>query len=401
MPSVPPIPWYLRLLDRAGALAGGRWPALRPERFWADAAAAAGDDRPWPEAQEALGVLLDQAQSVHLSTLGRLAFTWELPVQLEQLLQVRRAVPDPEKPVLPPVFIVALPRTGTTLLHRLLSLHQGARWPRMWELMRPWPPPRDLEHDGRIALAEAKVRDARRIMRGFDQVHALDARGPEECYFLLEQTSCSAAYDSRLPIPGYMRWFYEQDLRWTYLHHRRSLLSMQEHLPGAFWLLKAPLHLFGLEALRQVYPDARLIVTHREPREVAPSCCSLYAYTRSIYVDPFVPTSLGKPWLEAWGTATDRAERALATWPAERVAHVDYREMLRDPVGVTGRLVEGLALPADPGFAERVRRWSEDPAHRQGRGGAHRYTLEEYGLRAEEVDERFASWRAMGERARR
>jgi hypothetical protein len=400
MSSVPPLPWYLRLLNRLGALSGGRWPSLQPERSWAQAARAVGDDTPWPEAQEALGVLLDQAQSGPLSTLGRLAFGWELPVQLEQLLRVRRAVPDVQQPVLPPVFIVALPRTGTTLLHRLLSLHAAARWPRMWELLRPHPAPQDLAHDPRIALAEAKVADARRIMRGFEQIHALDARGPEECYFLLEQTMCSFSYDARLRMPGYVRWLYAQDLRWTYLHHRRSLLLLQEHIGGAFWLLKAPLHLFALDALRQVYPDARLVVTHREPREVAASCCSLYAYPHSIYMDPLVPSELGKPWLETWGRATEQALHALSRWPDGRVVHVDYRELLRDPVAVTVQAAQRLGLPEDGGLAERIERWRAEPANRQGSHGKHHYSLEEYGLRAEEVDERFASWRKLGERAR-
>jgi hypothetical protein len=377
-----------------------RWPRLSPAPFWAAAARAAGDDTPWPEAQEALAVLLEEAQAGPLSTLGRLGFRWELPVHLEQLLRVRRAVPDVQQPVLPPVFIVALPRTGTTLLHQLLSLHAHARWPRMWELLRPHPAPRDLEHDPRIALAEAKVRDARRIMRSFDQVHPLDARGPEECYFLLEQTMCSYSYDARLHMPGYMRWLYSQDLRWTYLHHRRSLLLLQQHLGGAFWLLKAPLHLFALDTIQQVYPDARLVITHREPREVAASCCSLYAYAHSIYVNKLVPSSLGEPWLEVWGRGTDQAADALATWPAERVVHVDYRELLREPVSVTTRVVSALGLPEDGGLAERIDRWRAEPANRQGSHGKHRYSLEEYGLRAEEVDERFASWRKLGERAR-
>jgi hypothetical protein len=396
--SRPRLSWPLRALNRLGSIVP-RWPALDPARLWDDAVRAVGDDRPWPEAQQALATLLEHADAAPLSSLGRLALASDLPTQLEQLLKVRRAGVDEQQPVLPPVFIVALPRTGTTLLHRLLSLHAHARWPRLWELVRPHPAPEDLQHDPRIALAETAVRQARALMPGLDQIHAMDARGPDECHFLLAHTSCSAAYDAQLPVPGYMRWFFEQDLRWTYRHHRRCLLLMQRHLPGAFWLLKTPLHLFGLDALREIYPDARLVVTHRAPREVAGSCCSLYASARAIYVPEVEPATLGAPWLETWGRATSRAEQALRSWSPSQVVHVDYRALLRDPVGSVEQIVERLSLPDDPGLSERVKRWSEQPQHHKDRHGAHRYELEDYGLRAEQVDERFSAWRALAVRA--
>ena len=397
MPTDHYLPWPLRLINGIGGLAGRGWPALRVDRIWDQVAAAVDDPRPFPEAREALGVLLDHANAAPLSPVGRLSLKATLPVALEQLLRVRKAVPDPGAPIAPPVFIAALPRTGTTLLQQLLSLHSGARSPRMWELLRPWPAPREppAEADAaRIALAEKMAADARRTMPALDRIHPLNATAPDECYYLLAHTACCAAFDAQLPVRGYTRWFLERDLRWTYEHHRRSLILLQRHVEGAFWLLKTPLHLFGLDALAAIYPDARLIVTHRDPVEAVPSCCSLYEAARTVYVRAVDPATLGPPWLETWGTATERAAAALQTWPADRVVHIAYADLVRDPVATIDAVLTSLRLPEDGALPDRVARWIADPAHRKDRHGAHEYTLERYGLAPGSVAERFSGWRA-------
>src|SRR5690349_20769522 len=112
------LPLSLRVLNRLGALTGGRWPRLDADRLWGAAAKAAGTDAPYPEAREALGVLLDELQGVPLTTLGRMALASELPSAIEQLLRVRAAVPEERPATLPVVVIVSLPRSGTTLLHQ-------------------------------------------------------------------------------------------------------------------------------------------------------------------------------------------------------------------------------------------------------------------------------------------
>lgn len=397
--QAPPRPgWPLRALNAVGSAFGGRMPALDAKRLWADAqrAATGGDGEiAFPEAREALEVLIDCANTAPLTTVGRLAVRTDRQLALEHLLRVRAdadAHPDDAAPALPPVVIASLPRTGTTVLHRLLALHADARWPRMWELVRPFPAPTDLSDDPRIALAVRDARQAERAMPGLSKIHALDPVGPDECHYLLSQTSCTAAFDAQLGSAAYMRWYLAQDLRWTYAHHQQCLKMLQRHVGGAFWLLKTPLHLFGLDALRETYPDARLIVTHRAPSEVAGSCCSLYEHTQAMFVRGADPVAIGAQWLDTWGTAIDRAVEAVARWPADRVVHVPYAAVLADPVAEVDRIVTALGLPADPGLADRVAQWTAAEANRKDRHGAHRYTVERYGLTAGRVDERFAAW---------
>ena len=144
-------------------------------------------------------------------------------------------------------------------------------------MMFPSPPPERAHHhhDPRIAAAERQLRWFHRLNPDFKRIHDLGARLPEECLIIHSHSFLSFQFQTTHHVPNYETWLEAQDLRPSYRYHRRFLQHLQWRWRGERWILKAPAHLFGIEALFDVYPDAGVILTHRDPLEVVGSLASL------------------------------------------------------------------------------------------------------------------------------
>ena len=175
-----------------------------------------------------------------------------------------------------PLFVVGMLRTGTTLLCELLAKDPANRPLMKWEGLSSVPPPEraDFASDPRIAKAIAEVEFQYRMVPKLRAVHFEPGDGPTECVALLTQSFRAQDFFGLLHVPSFVAWYRACDLRPAYDYHRLSLQLLQSRAPGR-WSLKAPGHLHALDALMAVYPDARLIVTHRDPSEVVPSSASL------------------------------------------------------------------------------------------------------------------------------
>ena len=169
-----------------------------------------------------------------------------------------------ETPIERPLYILGFPRTGTTLLHNLLSRDPAARWLRLWEGLHPAPPPESLEDDPRIAQTEEFVAGFEKIAPRLASAHKLNATGPEECLWLIEHTFADFIFELRANIPSYSDWLagHEADAVW-YRYYRRQLQMLSWKCRGIHWVCKAPRHLPGLGGLLSVLPDARIVQTHR------------------------------------------------------------------------------------------------------------------------------------------
>ena len=218
---------------------------------------------------EGLARLIDSCQrESQLNLIGRIVLRADLIRTLCSRLFMqwdRKAYPSiVRQEIRDPLFIVGLPRSGTTLLHTLLALDPEHRVPLTWEVMTPSPPTGDNEKR-RIQRAISSCNCFNWLAPTFRQVHPVGAELPQECVSLMAPTFMSDQFDAMYYVPSYRAWFFHQDLRPAYEYHRRFLQHLQVRRCARRWVLKAPTHMFALPTLLDVYPDALFVQTHRAP----------------------------------------------------------------------------------------------------------------------------------------
>ncbi len=291
-----------------------------------------------------------------------------------------------------PVFIIGLPRTGTTALSQLVAADPQFRSLRMWESQAPTPPPEAAtQHtDPRIAQAEAGLQMLNDMFPLMKTLHNSEATAPTECQDLMGMSFRTFHFDGVVRVPGYLAWLMHCDMRETYTFHRQVLKLLQWHCPPVLWHLKTPVHMFALDALVEAYPNAKFMWSHRDPAKVMGSVCSLIRYVRSWSSDRDDPEELGAEQLDSWSDAIRRAMDFRKRVGDDRFSDVAFGDLQVDPVNTLAASYESLGLTFTDAAAHSVEQWAR--GHRPGSRGAHDYNLADYGLTSEGVRERFAEY---------
>jgi len=370
---------------------------LSEESLLAEARAQAGladfgDER----FREGLRVLLETYETTaNLSPAGRKRTRRRLVQLLATRLRVEAAWQrHPEVRALEirrPVYLTGLPRTGTSALFNLLAADAHHRPLLLWEGLFPDPLeglPAGAPDPRREALRKLNERD-RQKNPDFDKVHYVTVDMPEECVLLTAHTFCDAQMGIEPLMEPYASWFQRQDLRPAYRYYADLLRLLQWQRPGERWLLKSPAHLWALDVLAEMFPDVCLIWTHRDPLEMLGSYCSMMAMLMAVRAS-FDPKQLGPTVLEYLARSLERGLAARDRPGAGRVLDVDYRAFVADPLATVRGIYRHFDLALGPAEEASLAAWAQ--AHPQGKHGAHRYSLEEYGLSAEAVRERLASY---------
>jgi hypothetical protein len=291
-----------------------------------------------------------------------------------------------------PVFVIGLPRTGTTALSQLVAADPQFRSLRLWESSDPCPPPESAtEHtDPRIAQTEAGLAMMNEMFPLMASMHHEEATGPTECQDLLGMSFRTVHFDGFARVPSYLGWVTECDMDATYRYHRRVLQLLQWHCPPRLWHLKTPVHMFALDSLLAAYPDAKFLWSHRDPAKVLGSVCNLIHYTRSWASDRDDSMELGAEQLGRWSEAITRAMDFRSRVGDDRFADLAWADLQTDPVGALASAYGQIGL----GFPERSREAVTSWAGRNepGSHGQHSYDLAQFGLEADEVHERFARY---------
>jgi hypothetical protein len=294
-------------------------------------------------------------------------------------------------PVERPVFITGLPRTGTTALHRLLTADPASQGLEMWLTQVPRPrPPRDTwAGDPAFQFLQAGFAQHHDEHPEFLGLHYMAADQVEECWQLLQQSFRSVSFETLAHIPGYSAWLTAQDWTGAYLRHRRNLQMIGMHDQDRRWVLKNPSHLFALDALLTVYPNALVIQTHRAPRAAIASACSLAAHASAGWSPVFTGDVIGRTQLDLWARGLARFNEARARHDPARFHDVSYEDLVADPVGTVEAIYARFTLPLSGAAADAMRALAA--VSRAAGESRHRYALDEYGLAGEDVDERFAA----------
>jgi hypothetical protein len=290
-----------------------------------------------------------------------------------------------------PLFIIGLPRTGTTALSNLVAADPQIRSVRLWESSDPVPPPEAATQDSdpRIDQARHGLEAMYETFPRMRSLHLQTATGPTECQDLLGMEFRTAHFDGMARVPSYAAWAMNCDMSTAYAFHRRVLQLLQWHCPPRFWHLKTPVHMLALDDLRAAYPGAKFIWTHRDPAAVLGSVCSLIAYTRSWVSDRDDADELGREQLGLWAEAIRRAMDFRDRLGEEWFADIGFASLQSDPVAAVADAYQRLGLHLGEGRGP-VEEWAR--AHPPGAHGVHEFALDEFGLEVSTVRHAFAAY---------
>ncbi|ANH37400.1 Sulfotransferase domain protein [Nocardioides dokdonensis FR1436] len=294
-------------------------------------------------------------------------------------------------PVERPIFVMGLPRTGTTALHRLLVSDPGHQGLEMWLTQFPQPrPPRGTWEADPIFAAMQEAFSAHHVEDPeYMGIHYMDATSVEECWRLLRQTGKSNSYESLANLPRYTDWLRGQDWTDAYARHRQNLQLIGMNDPEKRWVLKNPSHMTALDALMRVYPDALVVYTHRDPVSCIASSCSLSAATTAGHSDTYVGGVIGHTQLDLWSRAYHSFHDARPRYDQAQFVDVDFADLQGDPIGTVRGVYDafGLSLSAE---AEAVVREIDAEARSGHARPSHQYSLKDYGLSETQVRDAFA-----------
>lgn len=296
-------------------------------------------------------------------------------------------------PVRQPIFVTGLPRSGTTAIHRLLAADPAHQALEMWLGISPQPrPPRaDWPANPAFAAVDGRLRAGRQGTAQGRAMHYLSAELPDECHLLTAQSFMANSFPSIAHVPGYVAWLGERDWAPAMLRHRRNLQLIGATTPERRWILKNPGHLAAVDGILAAHPDAIVVHMRRDPREAIASVASVIQFFQG-HTSPLQNgAALGHFQLDMLARDVEAFETSRARHDPARFVDVDYREFVADPVGTVRGIYERHGLPYD----EHVQRALEEE-HRVGTSGEraprHSYSLADFGLTAEQVDERFPDY---------
>jgi hypothetical protein len=377
-------------------LSGLALPSLDPQTLLDAACRKTGlSDFGSPALEPPLEVFLGACRTeANLNLFGRMVTRWDAlrlltnRLRLEEDWRHHPAIAD--EPIERPLFITGLPRSGSTLLHGLLAQDPDNRCPAHWETMYPSPPPERLqyEHDPRIRQVERQLKWFTRIAPGLKTMHLIGARLPRECTEIMDHVFLSLRLDTVYRVPSYLQWLDRQGLREAYAFHRRFLQQLQWRCPPRRWVLKSPDHVFALADLFAVYPDARVLMTHRDPLRVVGSVASLTAALRMPFSDSVDPAEVAHTVSQRWVEGVRRMAQAREQADlADRFLDIHYLDLLRDPMGEIRRVYSHLGLLLSEEASARMHAFLSK--HPKDRHGEHRYSLAQFGLDRDQQERQY------------
>ena len=297
-----------------------------------------------------------------------------------------------------PAVVCGLPRTGTTMLHRLLGSDPETHACLWYECRHPAPFPDNdwVQDDARIHAAEEEIRLTLEAVPGLASAHPWDPQGPDEEIMLLEPTFLAWMPEANAHVPEFGRWQRRQDRApaYEYLKTLLRFLQWQKRQKGSHaeqWVLKAPFHLGVVEVLLEAFPEAKVVQTHRDPFETIPSICSLQLFLWQLGCDDPDPHEAGAVWGSNWRDALAHALEMRESRYPDRFIDIWYKDVATDPVGQVRKIFEATGRTLSDAAAVQVQKWADE--NRRENRPPHEYTMEKFGFSEAQLAEEFRAYR--------
>jgi hypothetical protein len=368
------------------------------EEVIAEARAATGlDDFGGDAFREGLGVYCEAvAAEAHLNEIGTFAVRANVVGSLANRLKIvdhaRRHPEVAAERIDAPLIVIGMFRAGTTFLSHLLDQDPGNRALLSWEAGDSVPPPtpENFRRGPRLDAVRAGQQMLSQLNPAIDAVHHEEAGQATECLSILGQDFKSLVWEAVTNVPSYGKWLDGVDHRSAYEHHRLALQVLQSGGVRGRWTLKSPHHAIALEALTAVYPDARLVLLHRDPVVLCASVCSLIRTLSGTFTDHDHGPYIAEHWPAMLATSVERIDAFRDTHPEHPILDVHYADLVGDPVATVARIYEATGAQLSDAAAANIA--DHVAANPKGKFGTHRYDLAEFGLDAGAIAERFAGY---------
>ena len=298
-----------------------------------------------------------------------------------------------DQQIIAPIVIVGLPRTGSTMTHRLLASdpnHTAMLW---WEGRYPALLPDEKRGDieARMELGKAEVDAVVAASPEALDIHPWDYKGADEEILLLEHNFLSTVPESFMALPSYSKWIEEQDHTLAYEDLKKFIQYLQWQNPGREkkrWVLKSPHHLGFIDKMISVFPDAKIIQTHRDPIKTVPSFCSMCANLFEPLTTNFDKVFIGKHWSNKLTRALNHCMNISEQHP-DNFLDLEFLNMIKDPIDEMKKIYEFIGEPFGEKTEVAMEAWREENKHEMG---AHKYSLEEYDLTESQINDNFAKY---------
>ena len=359
------------------------------------------DDFGNPPLREGLEVLLETYDRNVRDPDGRKRCRDRVVMQLATRLKCENAfktIPEiAEQEIKAPIFVTGLPRSGTSALLNLLVAAPDNRGLLQWEVQfpDPWPDSKPGQEDPRYPYLVKALEETRNSE--FAKIHYIDADTPEECVLLHAYAFGGVQLGFEIMLEPYRSWLLQQDLEPLYAYQKRQMQTLNWRNPGNQWMLKAPAHMWGIDAILKVFPDARFIWCHRDPVAVTPSINSMNKVVMGMYAGDYSHLDagdIGRAVMEWYALSLEQGLSQRARLPEELFVDCSQREFVDQPMAVVDKVYRAFDLPLSE--ESRTAMQAHIDANPKGKHGKHEYDLSEYGLTRELIEERFAFYISDG-----
>ena len=317
-------------------------------------------------------------------------------LKIEQLLKN-----DPEIErikIKQPIFIIGMPRTGTSILHALLHEDDNNRSPLVWECLLPTPVPTPENYNSNKQLKKVvtELDQIFKLVPDFKKKHHITASSPQECVSINAFDFNSFQFTAQFYVPAYLKWFFkESDRESTMRFHKRFLQYLQSGgVSSDRWLLKSPVHLMRLPEIFEVYPDARIIMTHRDPSKVVPSVTSLISSLRSLYSDGEDIHRTGKEQAKIWSSFFNRfIESRKKLNKEDQIIDLQFEDFAKDQMGAVRNIYKKFGWELKEITEKKMQTFlAQNPRDKHG---IHNYSLEDLGLDEAEINDLFKEYNSF------
>ncbi len=340
---------------------------------------------------QGLSILLETYKNNDFTEKGCRRFRRRVVDLLAERLRIEQGFKDyPQilnEKITQPVYLTGLPRTGTSALLNLLANNDAFRPLKLWEGMNP-SPHENFEHDKedpRYLMMKAWQDEQNKNNPDFSKIHHTTADTPEECIHLLNHTFQDVQFGIETIMEPYGSWFQQQDLHKSYQYYANLLRMLQWQRPGKQWLLKSPAHLWALDIISETFPDACIIVTHRNPLEVVGSYASMMAAIMN--ERQYDKKQLGLVVMEYLARKVESSLKQRENINQSQILDLQFNDFVNRPFNFVTDIYDYFNLEMNTTTKCRINTYIDN--HPMGKHGKHDYKLDEFGLTEELILDRF------------